>query len=79
MDIEETSTIQSCLGAQSVSPRFDLKSKPDKTRKIKVVGGGERGQVVPECCKVGQVTMVLFLSTIAGRSLIRPTIRFLRW
>ena len=62
-------TIQSCLGAQSVSPRFDLKSKskPDKTRKIKVVGGGERGQIVPECCKVGQVKMVLFLSTIVGR------------
>ena len=28
----------------------------------------ERGQTVPECCKVGQVKMVLFLSTIAGRS-----------
>ena len=87
MDIEETSTIQSCLGAQTVSPRFDLSSKPDKTREISVVTWSvltqwwrKRSEIVPECCKVGQPAQVkmaiaitgLFLSTIVGRSYISP-------
>ena len=64
----------------SVRPRFDLESKPDKTREIKLVGAGdgERGQIVSECCKEAQVKIVYFYQQLSAALIIllqTPTIR----